>query len=303
MCMKHVAEDEAGQREDQIVESFVHVQCREVQFWSYSHKEPWKHAHSLLSIYHVLCSITVILFVRGNQSWCHHGSWLSLSFLWWKQWTMFACGGVGRKGWQINLLKSSVHVWGREAWIHLQLVSLSVWTFPVSLQCRLHLPSISVELSWHKGLLASWKSKRCLRLWSAPIFSSLSLECVARTLEYSKERKLTGMGAPGLPSPMKQDVKFPRGLVLPPSSEAHVMRVRTFWVLGRQILEIQMPGLYHSPALWSWGSHFTTVSFSSLISKTGISGNRSPAYCIAVQKSAMTLCSGYLLLHNNYSKT
>lgn len=98
MCMKHVAEDEAGQRENQIVESFVHVQCREVQFWSYSYKEPWKHARSLLSIYHVLCSITVILFVRANQSWCHHGSWLSLSFLWWKQWTMFACGGVGRKG-------------------------------------------------------------------------------------------------------------------------------------------------------------------------------------------------------------
>ena len=54
---EHEAEDEAGQGEDQIIESFVYTQCREVLFLSCSHKEPWKLACSLLSIYNVPCAV------------------------------------------------------------------------------------------------------------------------------------------------------------------------------------------------------------------------------------------------------
>lgn len=77
-------------------------------------------------------------------------------------------------------------------------------------------------------------------------FSFLSPECVARTLAYLKEPMPQEKGALSLSSPIKQNVNFLRGLIPPLSSKAHVRKVKTFWVLGKQILEIQMLGLYLS---------------------------------------------------------
>lgn len=77
-------------------------------------------------------------------------------------------------------------------------------------------------------------------------FSFLSPECVTRTLAYLKEPMPQEKGALSLSSPIKHNINFLRGLIPPLSSKAHVRKVKTFWVLGKQILEIQMLGLYLS---------------------------------------------------------